>query len=217
MKKYLYVCFILAVLFTIVSCGDAKQTTSDADTKDNDEQKLDNNNWIGDKRLESYEEYLNFLQSTELPDNFVKYEMLSQFGEFKTLICSLPPRGYDCYKYFIVDKYTGIDLLVYIDHEKELMLDSNGEKIISAVNGNDMRTVSETDGISVFWQSGIEYAYKEGNLISVSWVSDEIRYTIFGELQNCKVDTSSALSKLFKLDTAAEAVASVKEPSEAIK
>ncbi len=197
-----------------VACGDSSQTTN-TDIKQNNEPA--SSDVYGDKaslRFDAYEDYLKFVRSADLPDNFVKYETFSQFGEFESLVCA-PSYGYDRYNYSIIDKDTGLQLTMYIDHRESITLDSQSQPA-SKVNENDMRRIPK-DGGRVFTQSSVQYKYVNGSLNSINWISDGILYTIHGDLYKCKLDSSSALSKLLKLDTAAEAVASVKMPSEAIK
>ncbi len=228
MKRiFVFLLLILTVLLTTIGCAKASKSTDEHTTKENenknseftDKEDTKPNNGQGSHGeiatlpLESYEDYLKFIQTAELPDDFVRYETFSQFGEFESMVCA-PSYGYSEYSYSIIDNETGMKLRMYIDHGKELTLDGQDEP--AKVNKNDMRTIPK-DSARIFVQSGIQYIYVQGNLSAVKWVSNGIMYTISGDLHECKLDSSSPLSKLLKLDTAAEAVASVKEPSEAIK
>ena len=88
MKK-LFIVMLLVVLLILAACGDTKQTPTDTDIddKENNEHITDVNSWRDINNF-SYEEYLDYIQSTELPDNFVKYETISELGEFYTFTFS---------------------------------------------------------------------------------------------------------------------------------
>ena len=140
--------------------------------------------------------------------------MISDFGEFKCFICA-PSYGYDEYKYGIIDKESGVDLLMYIDHRQEITIPEKAVVISSSdVIATDMRKLpNQEEGVKSFVQSGACYTYLHGKLLSVAWVDNGIRYTISGDLDICSLDSSSALSKLLKLESAGDAIASVKRPT----
>ena len=84
----------------------------------------------------------------------------------------------------------------------------------SDVIATDMRKLpNQEEGVKSFVQSGVCYTYLYGKLLSVAWVDNGIRYTISGDLDICSLDSSSALSKLLKLESAGDAIASVKRPT----
>ena len=214
MKK-LIICMILlsAMLLAITGCGNGKKIQGVGSAGDANSA-ISGSGEIPTPTFGTYESYLKFIKTADVPDNFVTYEMISDFGEFKCFICA-PSYGYDEYKYGIIDKESGVDLLMYIDHRQEITIPEKAVVISSSdVIATDMRKLpNQEEGVKSFVQSGVCYTYLHGKLLSVAWVDNEIRYTISGDLDICSLDSSSALSKLLKLESAGDAIASVKIPT----
>ena len=110
MKK-LIICMILlsAMLLAITGCGNGKKIQGVGSAGDANSA-ISGSGEIPTPTFGTYESYLKFIKTADVPDNFVTYEMISDFGEFKCFICA-PSYGYDEYKYGIIDKESGEVLL----------------------------------------------------------------------------------------------------------
>jgi hypothetical protein len=209
---------LMATLLIITGCGNSKNAQGGG-AAGGANSGISGSGEIRTPTFETYESYLKFIKTADVPDNFVTYEMISSFGEFRSFICA-PSYGYDEYKYGIIDKESGVELLVYIDDGCEITIPEKAVVISSSdVIANDMRKLpNQEEGIKCFVQSGVQYTYYGGKLSSVEWIDNGIRYTIFdNDFYICSLDSSSALAKLLKLDSVGEAIAAVKKQPAASK
>lgn len=147
----------------------------------------------------SYSDYASFLESTDLPDEFVDYDSISLLGEFDRFICLSDARydDYSSYLYVLNDEnYEGLGL--YIDHEIEPFENSNVD-----VNSEDMRRIDASES-GTYLLSGLEYTYVSGLLLSVSWQIDGVTYTLAGNsmLYDYPLDIATQVGKLLNVDSA---------------
>lgn len=120
-------------------------------------------------------EYTEFLDSTDLPDDFVSYAKIESIGDFSALVfLSDAYRGdYSSYMYSLVDS-EGFEMSLYVDHgERNLITQSP----ISNVNKTNMREQLDTSkGVYVF--DNIKYSYLTEGLLSISWQDQDITYCL---------------------------------------
>ena len=163
--------------------------------------------------IEKYDEYLKLVQSQVLPDAFVKYEVISGFGEFSSLVILSDFRNgkYSTYMYSLVDQ-TDTMLHIYIEHEKEKV---NSSKIISetVVNKKDLRVISSND-TGKFEIEGITYTYVSGELLTVSWKDGNITYTISYDTKNeditqKPINDTTMFEKLLNIETATAVISKI--------
>lgn len=131
----------------------------------------------------SLEEYNNFVKTTELPDNFIYWEKLSQLGEFKSIVFTSDAyykKDYSCYLYSFIDE-TGIEISMYVysdtsEHHFETY--KNQYYSVDEINSPDMRNIDITDKTCVYYNKNLLYTYVGGELSSITWVYEDIEYVL---------------------------------------
>lgn len=153
--------------------------------------------------LDTYDEYLDFIGSAELPAEFVEYEDISYLGEFQSFICLSEARvnDFSSCMYTLFDESQS-EFLLYVDIGSQEAIPS--ESTVTAVNGNNMRSLVNSTDSGSFVVSGMEYKYLGGKLHTISWFKDNVRYTLFNSLGDYPENTTTtAVAKLLNLETAA--------------
>ena len=153
--------------------------------------------------LDTYDEYLDFIGSAELPAEFVAYEDISYLGEFQSFICLSESRinDYSSCMYTLFDESQS-EFVLYVDIGSQEAIPS--ESTVTAVNGSNMRSLVNSTDSGSFVVSGMEYKYLGGKLHTISWFKDNVRYTLFNSLGDYPENTTTtAVAKLLNLETAA--------------
>lgn len=125
--------------------------------------------------FESENEYAEFLDLNEMPDDFVTYDKIKTIGTFECLVflSDAYAEDYSSYMYSLVDS-EGFGITLYVDHSEGVLsnLDS-----VSNLHGTDMRMLSDTRS-GVFTSDGLKYQYVSGELLSISWETLNVNYTL---------------------------------------
>lgn len=164
--------------------------------------------------VDSYYDYLNFIHSSELPDDFVYYDDICVLGDFVDFICMSDARigDFSHYLYTIKDEEK-FEITLYIedaDSRETIEMEP-----ISIADPQNMRTVVSTLPV-MYEYEGIRYTYVEGKLNSVKWQNDEWAYSVYvddpclGEYPN---NSSTIVGKLLNLDTALDTIVTIHEMS----
>ena len=166
--------------------------------------------------IASYNEYLSFINSKNLPKNFVDFEKIAQFGEFKSIVFLSEARygNYSSYMYNITDSI-GENFVIYINHKTDELSTEDTSSIITNINTNDMRTTVDSKS-GTFAQSDLRYNYVQGKLLTVSWRVNDVNYTIMGNTNNNSLSLSeypansnTMVGKLLSVKSAADVLAYV--------
>lgn len=168
--------------------------------------------------FERYSDYLSFVETADLPEGFIHYEMLSQFGEYSyfAVLANLAIEDINKYLYcfkdekYIMDDGSCGELALYVDHKNEAF-----ENTISGGNLEDMRLLDTDESGSVI-QSGIQYNYISGKLRSMKWKVDGVTYTLAGDplLSDYPIDSSGVVGKLLNVQSAQNVIASMTSVAE---
>lgn len=224
-SKAIFVSIIIFVLSALVACNivkdevvfpeddissdDCKMTTSTQD------QLATPNIDIEVLTMSSYDEYLNFTNSTELPDNFVYFDYINQFGDFRSLVILTHPEhgDYSRYMYFFEDDKYHIGLM--IDHNEDIEdvvaeCEDYGFAFTSDVNRYDMRTI-KADKKQMFLEENILYTYIGNTLSSIQWQSGEILYTVSGDSFVEYLFDSHEAGSLLEIQTAKDFIEELSE------
>ena len=161
----------------------------------------------------SYEEYLEYVKNTDLPDWFVEYEgAISQIGEFVRFKAAFWERNDASFFYILKDKNVN-DMFVCFNRGK--FENKYNRTIMKSVsNGYDMRTTT-TEG-SYFYYKDLIYRYAGGELGSITIVISDDLYVYINvsseemELINYPLDKDTFLGRLLNVFTAEEAAAELK-------
>lgn len=134
----------------------------------------------------SKQEYDYFVNSYDMPDNFITYDMLNELGEFQALFFPIHPRTNNSlnYVYSLVDE-SGFELTLYVDPVVEYQTfhsDKDEAGCIDSIESIDMRCIEEEAPSTRYYHGNIRYGYIYGHLSSVSWIHDEIQYTLYSDL-----------------------------------
>lgn len=151
--------------------------------------------------ISSKEEYVDFLNSNQLPADFVSYDKISAIGNFKGLVIlsDAYSNNYSSYMYNLVDS-SGFEFVVYIDHEER---ESYLTDFVSNVNKTDMRVLSD-DSKGFYVHDDITYTYISGKISSIVWRKQNIIYTLHGDATffNYPLTDSTFIGKMLNTDTA---------------
>lgn len=153
--------------------------------------------------LETYDEYLNFIGSAELPAEFVAYEEISNLGEFQSFVCLSESRinDYSSCMYTLFDESQS-EFVLYVDIGSKETIPS--ASTVTTIDGSNMRSLVNSTDSGSFVVSGMEYKYVDGKLHTISWFKDNVRYTLFDSLGDYPENTTTtAVAKLLDLETAA--------------
>ena len=170
MRKKLALLPIFLLLLNLAACAGgpvettAPQTTTGAPAEPNDM----TNGCTPSYRIDSYEEYVKFVGVADLPEKFVEYKAISQFGKFVSFVrLSNEYEGdYSHYMYELVDE-SGIEVVLYVECGRNGP-DTEELPLIDAVNINNMRRLTAGEK-GRYVHKGVEYTYIEGRLHTISW------------------------------------------------
>lgn len=155
--------------------------------------------------IESYDAYMAFIEKSELPHDFVQYESIAQFGEFKSFVCLSDARNNDFSScmYSLVDDSQS-EFVMYID-----IGDTNKDKVqlstITSVNNANMRVLTNKTDAGTYVVAGLKYKYVAGKLLSISWTRGAVSYTLSGNSMlgdYPESATTTAVGKMLNTHTA---------------
>ena len=151
--------------------------------------------------ISSKEEYVDFLNSNQLPADFVSHDKISAIGDFKGLVIlsDAYSNDYSSYMYSLVDS-EGFAFSLYVDHKERESYLTNA---VSNVNTTDMRALSD-DSKGFYVYNDITYKYISGKISSIVWKSQNIIYTLSGDAKffNYPLTDSTFIGKMLNTDTA---------------
>jgi len=192
MKKILIFVIILAISLCFISCQkeapddlvDTDKESSFSESEELTTPSVDTDAAVeipqGERPLKtmpSVSEYEDFISSNRLPENFVYYDNIKEFGEFKRLVILSESRlnDYSYYMYTFVDE-GGFETALYVSEKKR------GERIHSSVleiaDDSDMRSASSNDHGYILL-GGLEYTYLFGELHSIEWEHNGLYFTLY--------------------------------------
>ena len=198
MKKILIIFIVLSILL-LCSCNGVQGNNS----TNNSGGSYSNNGGQHDIRgfsLESYKEYLEYIENNDLPDGFVYYDDIKEYGEFVSLAA---PGGINSkegasvrYGYSLLDG-KGYEHYLAVANDKQLAPYPDHEEV--EVDISDMRyTVSGE--IGYYYHNDVLYSYTVGKLLSIKWYEDGWLYTISDFSDGYPDNDGSALAKLIYLE-----------------
>ena len=198
MRRYIIISIFLALCILLVSCNVAQPSKGENNTGERETQKDqetlvefmfdENGNIIGQDGLQynyhyrlytnSLANYLHFLNSARLPEEFITYDKIKCLGEFD-YFSSLRWGSYELLFYVVKSDVCEICIYIYSKDKLGDELSGRIELKEADINSSDMTKV-EKEGMSYYCYKDIYYRYSiGGTLTSVSWESDDIYYNIF--------------------------------------
>lgn len=172
LKKYELAALVTIVFLILTACSGVFET----ETKITDTQHTEF--LITDSPLlyiDTYEDYLSLLESTELPADFVEYSCLNCFGSFDGFVdISGPLNRYNCYMYSFVDT-NNFSYYAYVSRENKLEI----ETVLSQdyINLADMR-ILPSNLTGKYTMNGFTYYYVSGRLFAIGWSNEELYYSV---------------------------------------
>lgn len=151
-------------------------------------------------------DYESFMEKYTMPDGFVRYEDISEFGDINALyFTSNGYKGdYSRYAYYLVDKNgREMELLIYQDkddYEPFIV----GEITDEDINATDMRQLNNGKN-GIYEIDGIKYQYSNhGELYGISWTAAGIGYLLNSISDEYLPSTqeTTVMQKLLNLATA---------------
>ena len=158
----------------------------------------------------SKEAYTEFLNSAELPDNFVSHDKIDDIGDFDALVFlsdAYHLRDYSWYMYGLVDS-KGFEITLYVDHRDQVL---STKTPVSNVNKTDMRLLPDaSENVCVYVSNNMEYTYISGKLHSISWETQNITYTLCASgtpmLSDYPLTDSTFVGKMLNTETAPQSL-----------
>lgn len=166
--------------------------------------------------FEDYDEYVRYLETLTLPDYFVSYEDLSEFGEFNGFV-RLSPDAYSHLLYSFVDE-TGTEFCIYVycPPQKNPIGTEIFEIEDEQINASDMRNATIVDSKArKYTYQGIEYVYSiHGEISSIRWQCGDIKYVLAGFKPvgsgYPSTDKNTLVNRLLNLETAPKVISNLK-------
>lgn len=208
MRKIISFVFLITICFALFSCGEKSTPNSNNELSDSFYESGPFTLIIDYPGLtfETFELYQKFIQTTQLPSDFVPYSSISQFGEFSGLVVLSDWMfgDYSACMYRMMDDME-YNFVLYTDATpQDIPLES-----VTGVNLADMRTL-ETDSRGCYNHNGVKYNYISGKLYSIEWEHDGITYTLsksgedgFSKYPNT---TDTIVGQLLNANVAAETI-----------
>lgn len=214
MKIFLKISITIALLLCVVSCG-SKNNTSPISSEDESSsalasvsEKPQNPSHIDyfSPTMENYEEYLSGIALFDLPQSFVYYDSVRQFGDFHSFVylSNIQSGDYSHYMYTFIDE-SGYETTLYIEEFSDETV--SAENIVMNVASDDLRTIDEKSQMnSVYYVGELKYNYVYGNLLSVEWVQNGLEFTLYAEpLHQYPSDADTLMGKILNATLAPEA------------
>ena len=223
MKNRIITLMLFCIVLCLCSCNELKvgniitsqiitsQQDKEATTNKGEESKVTRYDLVYDpKIIESYKEYQMILESGNLPNNFVRYEQVSVFGDFGGVVfLSDTYEGqYNFYAYILMDE-SGFEytLHIYLDNSLEGTVEDNPTHVVN-INENDMRRLNNEES-GHYDYNNLIYEYRSGLLESINWEIDGVTYILTGSLSDYPNVTSTPLGKLIDLKNASTVIDSI--------
>ena len=164
----------------------------------------------------TFEAYNEFIAKSDLPSDFIYYEMLKSIGEFDGLvILTTEPGDYRYGMYSFIDKL-GNHIYLYFEPYENVSY----KKVLSKIqNADDLRcTYSKDHGAYVY--KDLTYRYVNGLLISIEWkYGNQLLSLCFEEeIVDCSMeDLNPFIQSMLNLKTAPQAVRDLENGIEQIR
>lgn len=178
--------FVLAVCLLLTACASTtnptQPTTTQPTTNKNNTGSADLSVCKPTETYKTMEEYKQFIEQTDLPESFVYYEDLTQFGEFWLLVCTAERNDYN----FNDPSRYSEGMYILKDEAGTLLGLDFGQApsdvpIVESKYWGDMQAGYELIGrespVRVI-RNGISYLYLGSGLYSVSWESNGIKFCL---------------------------------------
>ncbi len=160
--------------------------------------------------FESLDKYESFIEATALPKNFVSYEKFSQLGKFDDMVfLSDAYNGdYSSSLYTLIDDVAEVAL--YVDMVPRTDVEMSQDYILNTAFDDDMRHLS-ADISGCYVHEGLTYRYISGELLSITWQSEGVTYTLCGNsmLGKYPQNSTTVVGKLLNTNTASATINSV--------
>ena len=156
----------------------------------------------------SKEAYTEFLNSADLPDDFVSHDKIDAIGAFEGVVFlsdAYHLRDYSWYMYGLVDS-TGFEITLYVDH-RDRVLSTNPP--VSNVNKTDMRLLPDVnEGVYSYVSDHLVYTFVAGSLSTISWKMQNITYKLFFHkpISDYPLTESTFVGKMLNTETAPQAL-----------
>ncbi|MBE6655066.1 MAG: hypothetical protein E7608_06375 [Ruminococcaceae bacterium] len=154
---------------------------------------------------ENYSLYLSFLNSNNIPKDFITYDQISDIGIFSHFVClsNADLGDYSHYVYFVKDN-NDFNLSVYVERIEDII---STENVLMNENPLDYRNIS-TEEKGVIIANGVKYVYVKGQLFSIDIQYGNFKITLDGNLMDYPTNGEDTfISRLLSPATAKAAAA----------
>ena len=211
MKHMIRSLFMLATIFIFVGCAtqQAVQTTPMITVDPISSPSAGTQGWQSLPTFTSLDAYEEYIADRTNIERFLTYEDIKVLGDFHSYIDFGYPKCHK-YKYGLIDKNGyRVALNIYPISQTETA-QNNSNASLSASKNQDMRTTLAN--IKSHAINEIEYAYYEGELRKIAWITNSFRFVVEGDYREALSEyptdrQSSFLQRLLNEETAEAAVA----------
>ena len=229
MKKLISIISIILAMCLMVSCGNVNETVtsvtsstsvteittettnatvSTTGTSIPNSTTIATTDPMGEQYLltkENYSLYLSFLNSNNVPKDFITYDQISDIGIFSHFVClsNADLGDYSHYVYFVKDN-NDFNLSVYVERIEDII---STENVLMNENPLDYRNIS-TEEKGVIIANGVKYVYVKGQLFSIDIQYGNFKITLDGNLMDYPANGADTfMSRLLSPSTAKAAAA----------
>lgn len=174
MKKiYLFLVLILAVISAMLASCDANNGTQSI--RSSEESVADGE--IPLLTIETYGEYTEFISTNEYAGQIVKFDLIKDFGDFKSFVVTSGGYNgdYSQYCYSFVDPY-GFETHLMITDTSKIEKAENYPKI-EQTDFLDLRSIGN-DLRGILRIGDAEYMYVNGDLLWIEWKVGNLSFTL---------------------------------------
>ena len=225
MKKFLCLIIIFTLTASLISCEN-KESGSPTNTETNET--IDTSKPVitdppatPPMTTQNYTEYLNFIETTDLPDNFVTYDQIKGFGEFCYFALHNPDICNSYYYFVKQGEYGGY--IITLNSSETLSSIISGKTTFSVTDIEELLFPEGLNGIRYkndlpekvyLLFSDILYVYEENELNAIYWENNGTLYKLEGNFHRAVIRDYGLVSKILVLDTAAEVLDEIKSWSD---
>ncbi len=223
MKKHTIIFVVMVImLFLLVSCKSGDSSDKTLNTDNQNSSSVPEITYMGEIHggfpskesivfFSSYDDYVKYIETEDVPDFFVSFDMISQFGEFDSFI-TLKGNRFSAYTYTAIDE-NGCEIRIYIKHGCTLSEGIVDNAITTAsfeINESDMRYIDDNKHVYQLCINDLLYSFVQGGLNSVSWEYNNAVFTVTtvdsGKIRKYPIESkkTTAVSKLLNTETAKE-------------
>ena len=157
--------------------------------------------------IRDYTHYQKWIKTADIPDNFIRYEQIKDFGEFYHFTVHSAGDNLSVYHYLFLIQGTNSLLIMVEPYEVKPFAKYEGTV------PQNLRQIEQKEGAYALELNGIGYFFVQGKLSTIFWKQGSNRVVMYVDeiIDLPASDLPPLLAALLDSTTAADALASIKK------